>query len=295
MWRGSSRLCIIIPPQIKKPVMRTTLAFSALLFAPLFAQDSTAKPDAAKPNTIEVIEVQGRRLALVRLIPTAAEFQTFQQRVEAITNERKDTALTKQLLDAALTTPEKEARQRQLDAKMQKLVAANAEMNKAFGFDLTRQYVVVPTKLSIYQLLTDDEYVKLAASSDFKKESVIEADGGKKLQSKGTVTGAVEVETFQIQIRGIGETKKRLQELLDLQPKLTKPEDKKKVEEAIQRGQKDVNEAEANFATAQKYVFSEKLATQIAEAKLYVLLSDEENKQVDKAVSESKKDAPAAK
>jgi hypothetical protein len=286
---------MIIPPQIKKPVMRTTLAFSALLFAPLFAQDSTAKPDAAKPNTIEVIEVQGRRLALVRLIPTAAEFQTFQQRVEAITNERKDTALTKQLLDAALTTPEKEARQRQLDAKMQKLVAANAEMNKAFGFDLTRQYVVVPTKLSIYQLLTDDEYVKLAASSDFKKDSVIEADGGKKLQSKGTVTGAVEVETFQIQIRGIGETKKRLQELLDLQPKLTKPEDKKKVEEAIQRGQKDVNEAEANFATAQKYVFSEKLATQIAEAKLYVLLSDEENKQVDKAVNESKKDAPAAK
>jgi hypothetical protein len=275
--------------------MRTTLVFSALLFAPLFAQESTAKPDAAKPNTIEVIEVQGRRLALVRVIPTAPEFQTFQQRVESITNERKDTALTKQLLDAALTTPEKEARQRQLDAKMQKLVAANAEMNKAFGFDLTRQYVVVPTKLSIYQLLTDDEYVKLAASSDFKKESVIEADGGKKLQSKGTITGAVEVETFQIQIRGIGETKKRLQELLDLQPKLTKAEDKKKVEEAIQRGQKDVNEAEANFATAQKYAFSEKLATQIAEAKLYVLLSDEENKQVDKAVSESKKDAPAAK
>ena len=275
--------------------MRTTLVFSALLFAPLFAQESAAKPDAAKPNTIEVIEVQGRRLALVRVIPTAAEFQTFQQRVESITNERKDTALTKQLLDAALTTPEKEARQRQLDAKMQKLVAANAEMNKAFGFDLTRQYVVVPTKLSIYQLLTDDEYVKLAASSDFKKESVIEADGGKKLQSKGTITGAVEVETFQIQIRGIGETKKRLQELLDLQPKLTKAEDKKKVEEAIQRGQKDGNEAEANFATAQKYAFSEKLATQIAEAKLYVLLSDEENKQVDKAVSDSKKDAPAAK
>jgi hypothetical protein len=192
--------------------MRTTLVFSALLFAPLFAQESTAKPDAAKPNTIEVIEVQGRRLALVRVIPTAAEFQTFQQRVESITNERKDTALTKQLLDAALTTPEKEARQRQLDAKMQKLVAANAEMNKAFGFDLTRQYVVVPTKLSIYQLLTDDEYVKLAASSDFKKESVIEADGGKKLQSKGTITGAVEVETFQIQIRGIGETKKRLEQ-----------------------------------------------------------------------------------
>lgn len=286
---------MIIPPQIKKPVMRTTLVFSALLFTTLFAEDSTAKTDAAKPNTIEVIEVQGRRLALVRLIPTAAEFQTFQQRVESITNERKDATLTKQLLDAALTTPEKEARQRQLDAKMQKLVASNAEMNKAFGFDLTRQYVVVPTKLSIYQLLTDDEYVKLAASSDFKKESVIEADGGKKLQSKGTVTGAVEVETFQIQIRGIGETKKRLQELLDLQPKLTKSEDKKKVEEAIQRGQKDVNEAEANFATAQKYPFSEKLATQIAEAKLYVLLSDEENKQVDKAVSDAKKDAPAAK
>lgn len=271
--------------------MRIAALCSALLFLPLHAED--AKPaDPAKPTTIEVIEVQGRRLALVRLIPTAADFQAFQRDVEQISNDRKDAATTKQLLDLALTTPEKEARQRQLDAKMQKLVASNTTMNKTYGFDLTRQYVVVPTKLGIYQLLTDDEYVKLAASPNFKKDSVIDADGGKKLQAKGTVTGAVEVETFQMQVRVIAETKQRLQQLLDLQPKLTKDEDKKKVEEAIQRGQKDVNEAEAAFATAQKYPFSDKLATQIAEAKLYVLLSDEENKQVDKAVSEQKeKDA----
>jgi len=274
-------------PPPHKPVMRIAALFSALLLLPLHAED--AKPaDPAKPTTIEVIEVQGRRLALVRLIPSAADFQAFQRDVEQISNDRKDAALTKQLLDAALTTPEKEARQRQLDAKMQKLVTSNTAMNKAYGFDLTRQYVVVPTKLSIFQLLTDDEYVKLAASADFKKESVVDADGGKKLQAKGTITGAVEVETFQMQVRVIAETKQRLQQLLDLQPKLTKAEDKKKVEEAIQRGQKDVNEAEAAFAAAQKYPFNEKLATQIAEAKLYVLLSDEENKQVDKAVSEQK-------
>jgi len=267
--------------------MRIAALFSALLLLPLHAED--AKPaDPAKPTTIEVIEVQGRRLALVRLIPSAADFQSFQRDVEQISNERKDAALTKQLLDAALTTPEKEARQRQLDAKMQKLVASNTAMNKAYGFDLTRQYVVVPTKLTVFQLLSDDEYVKLAAASDFKKESIVEADGGKKLLSKGSVAGAVEVETFQIQVRVISESKQRLQQLLDLQPKLTKAEDKKKVEEAIQRGQKDVNEAEAAFAAAQKYPFNEKLATQIAEAKLYVLLSDEENKQVDKAVSEQK-------
>lgn len=267
--------------------MRIAALCSALLFLPLQAEDAKPAGDA-KSTTTEIIEVQGRRLALVRTIPSAADFQAFQRDVEQITNERKDAALTKQLLDAALTTPEKEARQRQLDGKLQKLVTSNTAMNKAYGFDLTRQYVVVPTKLGIYQLLADDEYVKLAASPDFKKDSVIDADGGKKLQAKSTVSGAVEVENFQIQVRVIAETKQRLQQLLDLQPKLTKAEDKKKVEEAIQRGQKDVNEAEAAFASAQKYPFSEKLATQIAEAKLYVLLSDEENKQVDKAISEQK-------
>lgn len=284
---------MLIPPPPQKPAMRIATLCSALLIAPLLAED--AKPaEAPKAAPTEIIEAQGKRLALVKLIANAAEFQAFQRDVEQISNERKDAALTKQLLDVALTTPEKEARQRQLDAKMQKLVVSNTAMAKAYGFDLNRQYVVMPTKLAIYQLLTDDEYVKLAASPDFKKDTVIEADGGKKLQAKGTVTGAVEVETWQIQVRVIAESKQRLQQLLDLQPKLTKAEDKKKVEEAIQRGQKDVNEAEAAFATSQKYPYSEKLATQIAEAKLYMLLSDEENKQVDKAIAEQK-DKPAEK
>jgi len=271
--------------------MRTLLA--CLLTLSLTAQEKPAA-DGKKPETqtVEVLEIQGRRLAKVRDIKTPAEFEAFQKDVQAISNERQAAAQTKQLLDLALTSPEKEARQRQLDTQLKKLSESNQTMNKAYGFDLTRQYLVVPTKVGVYKVLTDDEYIKLAATANFDKATVVEASG-KKLHQRGTVNGAVEVETFQLQLRTVGEARQRLQQLLELQPKLTKADDKKKVAEAIARVQKDVNEAEAEFAKTNGYPFSDALATQIAEAKLYVLLSDEENKQLDQAAADAKAGKPA--
>lgn len=269
--------------------MRLPTLLSLLLALAVTAQDKPAQNDEKKAETtsLEVLEIQGKRLALVRLIATAADFQAFQKEVEAISKERQEAAQTKQLLDLALTSPEKEARQRQLDARLQKLTLSNQAMNKAYGFDLTRQYLVVPTKLGIYKVLSDDEYIKLAATANFDKASITDVNG-KKLQTRGTITGAVEVETFQIQVRAVAEAKQRLLQLVELQPKLTKDEDKKKVADAIKRVQEEVNEAEAEFAKKHGYPFSDTLATQIAEAKLYVLLSDEENKAIDKAAADAK-------
>jgi len=269
--------------------MKIPTLLSLLLALAVTAQDKPAQNDEKKAEaaSLEVLEIQGKRLALVRLIASAADFQAFQKEVEAISKERQEATQTKQLLDLALTSPEKEARQRQLDTRLQKLTVSNQAMNKAYGFDLTRQYLIVPTKLAVYKVLTDDEYIKLAAAPNFDKASVTEANG-KKLQVRGTVAGAVEVETFQIQVRAVAEAKQRLLQLVELQPKLTKDEDKRKVADALKRIQEEVNEAEADFAKKHNYPFSDTLATQIAEAKLYVLLSDEENKAIDKAAAEAK-------
>jgi len=269
--------------------MKIPTLLSLLLALAVTAQDKPAQNDEKKAEaaSLEVLEIQGKRLALVRLIASAADFQAFQKEVEAISKERQEATQTKQLLDLALTSPEKEAPQRQLDTRLQKLTVSNQAMNKAYGFDLTRQYLIVPTKLAVYKVLTDDEYIKLAAAPNFDKASVTEANG-KKLQVRGTVAGAVEVETFQIQVRAVAEAKQRLLQLVELQPKLTKDEDKRKVADALKRIQEEVNEAEADFAKKHNYPFSDTLATQIAEAKLYVLLSDEENKAIDKAAAEAK-------
>jgi len=275
--------------------MRITTLLSVLLALAAHAQEKPAKPEEKKPETtsVEVLEIQGKRLALVRTIGSSADFQAFQKDVEEISKERQDTAQTKQLLDLALTSPEKEARQRQLDAKLQKLTVSNQAMNKAYGFDLSRQYLVVPTKINVFKVLTDDEYIKLAATANFDKASVTDVNG-KKLHTRGSVAGAVEVETFQIQVRAVAEAKQRLLQLVDLQPKLTKDEDKKKVADAIKRVQEEVNEAEAEFAKKHGYAFTDALATQIAEAKLYVLLSADENKALDKAAAEAKDKKPEA-
>lgn len=281
------------PPTL---TMRITTLLSTLLALAVTAQDKPAKPEEKKPETtsVEVLEIQGKRLALVRTIGSSADFQSFQKDVEEISKERQDAAQTKQLLDLALTSPEKEARQRQLDAKLQKLSVSNQAMNKAYGFDLTRQYLVVPTKLNVFKVLTDDEFIKLAATANFDKSSVTDVNG-KKLHTRGSVTGAVEVETFQIQVRAVAEAKQRLLQLVDLQPKLTKEDEKKKVADAIKRVQEDVNEAEAEFSKKYGYAFSDTLVPQIAEAKLYVLLSDDENKALDKALDKAAADAKDGK
>jgi hypothetical protein len=269
--------------------MRIPTLLSVLLALAVTAQEKPAQDDEkkAESTSVEVLEIQGKRLALVRLIGSAADFQAFQKDVELISKDRQDAAQTKQLLDLALTSPEKEARQRQLDSKLQKLTVSNQTMNKAYGFDLTRQYLVVPTKLSVYKVLPEDEYIKLVATANFDKATITEVEG-KKLHTRGSIVGAVEVETFQIQVRSVAEAKQRLQQLVELQPKLTKDEDKVKVAEALKRVQGEVNEAEAEFTKKHGYAFSDALATQIAEAKLYVLLSDEENKAIDKAAADAK-------
>ena len=166
-------------------------------------------------------------------------------------------------------------------------------MAKTYGFDLTRQYVIVPTKVVVLTALTNEDYIKAKATAGFKEESILNA-GDKKFLIKETVTGAAEVEAFKLQLQRIIEAKRGLQQLIDAQPRFTKDEDKKKIEEAIAKTKADVDAAGAEFKKAHGYDIPTEFNLQTAEAKLYTLLSDDEKKNLDKA-AEPKKDAPAAK
>jgi hypothetical protein len=152
-------------------------------------------------------------------------------------------------------------------------------MAKNYGFDLSRQYLVVQTKLNVLSALTNEEYIKLAADKDFKAESVVNS-GDKKFLARGSVAGTVEVEAFKLQVQRVMETRRALQQLVDLQPRLTKDADKKKVEDAVKNAQSEVNAALEEFKKARGYDLPNEITLQTAEAKLYTLLSDEENKKL---------------
>jgi len=282
--------------------MKTLALLFSVLALGAYAADE-AKPVAApvapvaeapKDVQVEVLDVDGKRFVLVKNIGSAEEFANFEQNVKVISQEKADATQVKQLAELALTTPEREARTRELEGKLARLQADNTAMAKAYGFDLSRQYTVIPTKLLILTALSNDDYIKLAAGKDFKAESVINGGDNKKFLLKDTVTGAVDVESFKLLVQRVLESRKALQQLVDLQPRLTKEEDKKKVEEALKNAQSEVNKALEEFKKARTYDLPNELTIQTAEAKLYTLLSDEEKKslqaQVDSKKDEAKKD-----
>ncbi|MEI6461779.1 MAG: hypothetical protein WCO73_07515 [Verrucomicrobiota bacterium] len=281
--------------------MKTLALLFSVLALGAYAADE-AKPVAApvapvaeapKDVQVEVLDVDGKRFVLVKNIGSAEEFANFEQNVKVISQEKADATQVKQLAELALTTPEREARTRELEGKLARLQADNTAMAKAYGFDLSRQYTVIPTKLLILTALSNDDYIKLAAGKDFKAESVINGGDNKKFLLKDTVTGAVDVESFKLLVQRVLESRKALQQLVDLQPRLTKEEDKKKVEEALKNAQSEVNKALEEFKKARTYDLPNELTIQTAEAKLYTLLSDEEKKslqaQVDSKKDEAKK------
>ena len=239
---------------------------------------ATPAPETPKSVQVEVLDSNGKKFILVKSIESAEEFAAFEKDAQAITADQKDTALTKQLLDLALTTPEKEARGRELDGKFKKLQATNATMAKTYNFDLTRQYLVVPTSVKVLTILSSDEYTKLATTKDFKPDSVVAGADDKKLLLQETIKGAAEVEAFQQQVRRVLEAKRGLQQLVEAQPRFTKAEDKKKIEDAIKNTQVEVNKSLEEFKKARGYEIPNEFNIQTAQAKLYTLLSDEEQK-----------------
>jgi hypothetical protein len=220
--------------------MKTTPLLLSLLALTAFAEDAkpaaaavpaaptaaeAGKPaDANKTVQVETLTSDGKTFVLVKIIGDPQAFANFQNDVQTIGQEQQQVAQVKQLAELALTTPEREARIRELETKFSRLKADNETMAKTYGFDLTRQYVIVPTKVVVLTNLTNEDYIKLAASAGFKAESVLNA-GDKKFLIRESVSGAAEVEAFKLQLQRILEAKRGLQQLVDAQPRFTKDED----------------------------------------------------------------------
>ncbi len=260
------------------------MVISVAAYADEKVKPASPAPEAPQSIQVEVLDSNGKRFILVKSIESEEEFAAFEKDAQAITADQKDATLTKQLLDLALTTPEKEARGRELDAKFKKLQATNANMAKTYNFDLTRQYLVVPTSVKVLTIVTNEEYTKLAAAKDFKADSVVAGPDDKKLILKETIKGAAEVEAFQQQVRRVLESKRGLQQLVEAQPRFTKAEDKKKIEEAIKNTQSEVNKSLEEFKKSRGYEIPNEFNIQTAQAKLYTLLSDEEQKNLQEKI-----------
>ena len=217
-----------------------------------------------------------------------AECLTFQKNVQVLGQQVEELKRLQVFLENALTTPEKEARGHEIAAKQAKLKGDNESMGKLYnGFSIERPYQLSFTKAVIATPISNEEFTKLSSAKDFKPDTII-AMGEKKFHIRDTITGQGEVETFGLSLKRITDAKAQLQQLIDLQPKLTKEDDKKKVEKAIKEIQDDLSKSLGEFKQSRGFDFNAEAITLPAEAKLAVQITEEEKKAIEA------KSAPAA-
>jgi hypothetical protein len=210
-----------------------------------------------------------------------AECLTFQKNVQVLGQQVEELKRLQIFLENALTTPEKEARGHEIAAKQAKLKGDNESMSKLYnGFSIERPYQLSFTKAVIATPISNEEFTKLSGAKDFKPDTII-AVGEKKFHIRDTITGQGEVETFGLSLKRITDAKGQLQQLIDLQPKLTKDDDKKKVEKAIKEIQDDLSKSLDEFKKARGFDFNAEAITLPSEAKLAVQITEEEKKAIE--------------
>jgi hypothetical protein len=271
--------------------------FSFLLVAlcvSLHAQD--AKPAGAKAAAPEVKLSGGAQsapktyFADVWVGRSISDCLTFQNNIQVLAKQVEELKRLQIFLENALTTPEKEARGHEIAAKQAKLKGDNESMGKLYGgFSIDRPYQLVFTKAIIATPLSNEEFTKLTSAKDFKSDTILSL-GDKKFQIRNTVAGQAEVETFGLSLKRITDAKSQLQQLVDLQPRLTKDEDKAKVEKAIKDLQDDLSKNLEEFKKSHGFDFNAEAITLPAEAKLSVQITEDEKKAIEaKAVTSGEK------
>ncbi len=210
-----------------------------------------------------------------------AECLTFQKNVQVLGQQVEELKRLQVFLENALTTPEKEARGHEIAAKQAKLKGDNESMGKLYnGFSIERPYQLSFTKAVIATPISNEEFTKLSGAKDFKPDTVI-VMGEKKFHIRDTISGQGEVETFGLSLKRITDAKTQLQQLIDLQPKLTKDDDKKKVEKAIREIQDELTKSLGEFKQSRGFDFNAEAITLPAEAKLAVQITEEEKKAIE--------------
>ena len=213
----------------------------------------------------------------------------FQQNVRVLSQQVEELKRLQVFLENALTTPEREARGHDIAAKTAKLKGDNESMTKLYnGFSIERPYQFLPTKAIIATPISNEDFTKLSATKDFKQDTLISM-GEKKFHIRNTIAGQVEVETFGQSLSRITEGKKQLQQLIDLQPKLTKDDEKKKVEKAIKEVQDELNRLLEEFKKAQGFDFTADALTLPSEGKLNVQITEDEKKAIEARNTPEKK------
>jgi hypothetical protein len=206
------------------------------------------------------------------------EVSQFNRFIQIIKSQQEDLQRQQVFLENALTTPEKEARGHAIAAAQAKFKGDVESLMKIMnGAPVDRYQGMIPTKLLVASEISNEQLTKLSVEKDFKPENVLTL-AEKKYYVRTTVTGQEESNNVMKVFRQIAEAKSRLQQSIESQPALTNEEDKANVEKDIKTLQDIIAKKIPEFAKLSGTEFSNDLLLQAAEAKVIIVITEEEKK-----------------
>jgi len=209
------------------------------------------------------------------------EISQFDRFIQIIKSQQEDLQRQQVYLENALTTPEKEARGHAIAAAQAKFKGDIESLMKIMnGAPVDRYQGMIPTKLLVAAEVSNEQLTKLSGEKDFKPESIL-ALGEKKYLVKNTVSGQDESSNLRKIFLQIIEAKSRLQQSVEAQPSLTNDEDKENVGKNIKALQDLIAKKLPEFAKLAGTEFSNDLLLQAAEAKVIILITEEEKKAIE--------------
>jgi len=113
-------------------------------------------------------QAQQKLLRIATLNGTEAN-REFQANVQLLQSQRQAWVELNSAMEKEKDAKKKKEIKTQLDQLLAKLNDNNAKMQKAYGFSLTRNYVVEIEKANIYLLVTDEEAAKIEKAEKAKK------------------------------------------------------------------------------------------------------------------------------
>ncbi len=261
-------LCVSLHAQEAKPAEAKPAAPAAAA-----APEMKLSGGAAQQQTVHQKEVL--------ILKSVQEVSTFQRYIQIIKSQQEDLQRQQVFLENALTTPEKEARGHAIAAAQAKLKGDMESLSKIInGFPADRISALLATKLLVATEISNEQLAKLAADKNAKAENILSV-GEKKYLVKTTVSGQEESNNLMKVFRQIIEAKTRLQQFVEAQPTLTNDEDKANVEKEIKSLQDMISKKLPEFSKIAGAEFSNDILLQISEAKVTILITDDEKKAIE--------------
>nr|MBF0223127.1 hypothetical protein [Desulfobulbaceae bacterium] len=143
------------------------LLIGTIILNPFSAFSQEENKEASASNQAEVAQ---KKLVRVSTLNSVEANQEFQRNVQVLQAHRQRAMQLQYQLEQAESQSLKESLQEELDLALKTLAESNKKMTEAYGFSLTRDYVLVVEKAHVYMAVSAEELVEIEKERAQKAE-----------------------------------------------------------------------------------------------------------------------------